>query len=326
MTEVLGAKLRLFRGGDPDAHELSHFTDFAILETTGSARRPGVVRILEHRDTRYTRLLMRDSAAETVLLNHFLVPGLSLAVADGVASYDAHDFADATGRALTIRLTFESPAVCRYFEARFADAILMNDDLIPVERFLFWPGAPFEGIIAHLTRLCGGNVHDQGVVEVTATAVASGYSVGSLMAKNVADLESNTFFHSPNHGRDSWLCYNFKNRRVRATHYSLRTHFEWAAGATHLRNWVLEGSNPGATWVELDRRADDNSLNGPNAAATFPIAEQVDVQMLRIRQNGPNHDTRRELLIVDNTWTAAGWGGQFSLVISAWELFGTIIE
>jgi hypothetical protein len=114
--------------------------------------------------------------------------------------------------------------------------------------------------------------------------------------------------------------------RIKPTYYSLRTHFEWAAGATHLRNWVLEGSELGTTWVELDRRADDSSLNGPNAAATFQIATQMDVSMLRIRQNGPNHDTRGELLLVSNTWTPAGWGGQFSLVISAWEVFGTIIE
>jgi hypothetical protein len=57
--------------------------------------------------------------------------------------------------------------------------------------FSFISGHPFVGIIAHLTKQCGGNVHDRGVVNITASTTS-----GSCHPKNAADLTTNDCFES----------------------------------------------------------------------------------------------------------------------------------
>jgi hypothetical protein len=94
-----------------------------------------------------------------------------------------------------------------------------------------------DGIIAHLTRECGGNVYDRHVVVVTCgsfekeTHGASAHSgaFGNLdcaAAKNASDLGATSYFRSAfrnkeediPHTRNNWLCYNFKEKKIVPTH------------------------------------------------------------------------------------------------------------
>jgi hypothetical protein len=52
----------------------------------------------------------------------------------------------------------------------------------------------------------------------------------------------------------------------------------------------LEGSNDGLSWVELDQRANDPSLNAMGATHTFCVAGGggQDFRMIRLRQTGTN--------------------------------------
>jgi hypothetical protein len=98
-----------------------------------------------------------------------------------------------------------------------------------------------DGIIAHLTRECGGNVHEPQVVEVTCgsfeketwgTNPHSGAydNHPNNAGKNAADLETNSRFTSAcrgnwadiPHTRNNWLCYDFKEKRIVPTHYTIR--------------------------------------------------------------------------------------------------------
>ena len=54
---------------------------------------------------------------------------------------------------------------------------------------------PLDGIIAHLTRECGGNVHKEGVVNVT----ASGCFRDGFKPENAVDLKSDSIFYA-----DDW--------------------------------------------------------------------------------------------------------------------------
>jgi hypothetical protein len=85
-----------------------------------------------------------------------------------------------------------------------------------------------DGIVAHLARECGGNVHDRGIVEVTSSKP---YSKGPGYAgKNITDMEADSFFCSDfresegkdkveiPHAKNNWVCYDFKERRVVPTH------------------------------------------------------------------------------------------------------------
>jgi hypothetical protein len=104
-------------------------------------------------------------------------------------------------------------------------------------------------IIAHLTRECGGNVHDRSVVEIRSGSFEmetdganphSGAFCNSpgYAAKNAADLEADSCFHSAyrtnseivRHTRNNWVCYDFKERRIVTTHYAIRTNWRIPGG------------------------------------------------------------------------------------------------
>jgi hypothetical protein len=92
-------------------------------------------------------------------------------------------------------------------------------------------------IIAHLTRECGGNVHDRQAVAITSGSLEketqganphSGvhYKHPMYAAKNAADLETGPILCSAYrplskyipHTTNNWLCYDFKERRIVPTH------------------------------------------------------------------------------------------------------------
>jgi hypothetical protein len=156
----------------------------------------------------------------------------------------------------------------------------------------------FNGIISHLTREHDGNVHDQGIVDISAKSIYL-----SAFAKYAADIESTVYFHSKN-DPGQWLCYDFKNRRVRPTHYSIRFH----SGHYYPRSWVLEGSNDGSSWVVLDSQTTNLELNLIRLIDTFSVSHTVECRFVRLRQTGTNA------------------GGSYYVVLSAFELFGELIE
>jgi hypothetical protein len=183
-----------------------------------------------------------------------------------------------------------------------------------------------DGIIAHLTRECGGNVHDRQIVDVTCgsfekeTCGANPHS-GALhnedncAAKNVVDLEDDSVFASAlrgkeediPHTRNNWICYNFKERRIVPTHYTIRTHAS-GPGVSHLKSWLVETSADGEVWREVAREEDNEQLNGERFTGTFAVAGGEECRFIRLVQIGRNHM------------------GNDALVISAWEIFGDLVE
>jgi hypothetical protein len=67
--------------GDPDEnYESAHFTGFAAFRPSEEpkASGSGIVRILCNKANQRNRLLMRNKDATTVLLNHYILPGMEL--------------------------------------------------------------------------------------------------------------------------------------------------------------------------------------------------------------------------------------------------------
>jgi hypothetical protein len=104
---------------------------------------------------------------------------------------------------------------------------------------------------------------------------------------------------------EQWVCFDFRDMRVTATHYMIRTTGAGERGP-HLKSWVIEGSLDGQRWTELDRKKNDGQLKGRNAYASFAMSTSAEVRMIRLRQTGKNH--------VGNNY----------LALSAFEVFGTI--
>ena len=59
-------------------------------------------------------------------------------------------------------------------------------------------------------------------------------------------------------------------------------------GSYHLKNWVLEVSDDGNHFTEIDRRENCDLLNGRLRTATFEVSHSTPTRFVRLRQTGLN--------------------------------------
>ena len=164
--------------------------------------------------------------------------------------------------------------------------------------FPYYFTAPLNGIIAHLTSKYQGNVHTKGAVKVTA-------KTNGGQAKNAVELGTSSDYSSddlPN----QWICYDFKQRRVVLTNYSIRT-----VDVAYPKSWVLEASKDGSkdSWEVVDSRENNEDLRGSWLTRNFTISSHLHetFRFVRLRQTGKNH------------------AGDDILAISSLELFGALV-
>jgi hypothetical protein len=156
---------------------------------------------------------------------------------------------------------------------------------------------PQDGVIAYLTRRYGGHVDVCGTVAITASSVQ-----GRFVPGNVANFMTVDLFASANLPYQ-WVCYDFKERRIDIVKYAIQTPNQYL---NIPRCWVLEGSLDGNVWEELHRVDDGTRENG--IIVNYPLAKTTTVRMVRIRNTGHNH------------------GGDFNLLLGAFEVFGALHE
>jgi hypothetical protein len=125
-------------------------------------------------------------------------------------------------------------------------------------------------------------VIDRDIVSITASSF---FNAQSYPLRDVADFQNRNLFLT-NSVANSWICYDFKDMRIKVTQYSIRTRYNY--NGNHLRCWTLEGSKDGLTWMAIDDRKNDSSLNGQGVISTFPISTKFEegFRMIRLRQTG----------------------------------------
>jgi hypothetical protein len=165
--------------------------------------------------------------------------------------------------------------------------------------------SPIQGIIDHLTKRYGANVVIAGRVLVTASSVYTDAAFST--PKNVADINFDSAF-STNDEPDSWICWDFKEKRVLPTDYSIGSAAKGMVQHFNLRRWVIEGSVTGADWIVLDKQDENNELTAKPVTRTYPLKCTQQLQFVRLRQTGKNHN-----------------GGD-NLAISFFEIFGSLFE
>ena len=172
------------------------------------------------------------------------------------------------------------------------------------KEFVYDQSKPLEGIIAHLTCQCGGNVHEEKVVNVTSSSCYR--DGGGDEPKMVAELGTNSYLQSENKP-NQWIRYDFKGRRVALRSYSIRS----VQGCRPM-SWVLEVSNDGSegSWAVVDRRENRQELNGEYVTHNFAVSnsQRGSFRFVRLRQIGKAHD-----------------GSDF-LAITSLELFGILFS
>jgi hypothetical protein len=103
-----------------------------------------------------------------------------------------------------------------------------------------------------------------------------------------------------------WVCWDFREMRVRPTHYAL--------SALFLKSWVVEGSMDGVSWWEIDRQTDNqvfamnptDEFNGDDPS--FAVSNPAECRCIRLTQTDKGHD------------------GDDFLTLGAVEFFGTLAE
>ena len=216
---------------------------------------------------------------------------------DRVAGCDTRELAD--------QLMNDGPGALWFAVSRRL-ACEVKGDCEPVEtrvELFYHEMRSLNGIIAYLTRKCGGNVHKKGIVNVTASS-------GS-QPEEAADLDSDSDFCSEDR-KNSWICYDFRGRRVTPTSYSIRSHGSYTRSTSdlvaHPRSWVLEVSNTGreGSWQVVDRRENYKDLNDSHEIRNFGVPPSGDFRFVRLRLTGKTHQ------------------GNDCLHICALELFGVL--
>lgn len=164
----------------------------------------------------------------------------------------------------------------------------------------------FSGIINYLRGSKNVNVSDEGIISVSASSVRDIH-----YAKNAVDFEKDDFYHSDG-GRD-WLLYDFKDKKICPTHYSIRTPSNHANRQFPM-NWCIEVSNTGNEndWKIIDSRQNVTSVSSPNQSDTFNIGQKL-----------ANEESYRYVRF-RSTGDSSGDCG--CIVISSLEYFGALIK
>jgi hypothetical protein len=174
----------------------------------------------------------------------------------------------------------------------------MHIDISGEQTFRLEGNNPLDGIISYLTGKYGGNVHDRSAVGVSCSSCFSDRHA----ARNAVELDDDSIFNSkglPN----QWIAFDFKSRMVVPTHYTFRSG-SWKGN--NPSSWVLEGSNDGDRWEELDRQVGNDDLVQKGVVRTYEVNSPQKCRHLRIRQIGKNHN------------------GFDTLVLSGLEVFGIL--
>jgi hypothetical protein len=177
---------------------------------------------------------------------------------------------------------------------------------VPLRERKFTPiASPIQGIIDHLTKRYGANVATAGRVLITASSAY--YEPAFSTPKSVADINFDSAFATGDEP-DSWIRFDFKEKKVVPTHYSIGSAAKGMVQHFNLRRWVIEGSVNGAEWIILDKQDENNELTAKPVTRTYPLTGNRQLQFIRLRQTGKNHN------------------GSDNLAISFFEVFGSLFE
>lgn len=135
----------------------------------------------------------------------------------------------------------------------------------------------FKGIIKYLTDKTGGNIHDNNTINVTSNSCHN----SSDQPKNLLDFNCENYYQAKSKN-DSWICFNFKNKRIKITSYSIKSHV--SSSQYHLKSWILEVSNDGQNWINIDEHQNCEALNGSGNVGTFNVKSYGFTQYVRLHQ------------------------------------------
>lgn len=193
-------------------------------------------------------------------------------------------------------------------ESRYSEKL--NTNKITTIEYDDNPRHRFNGIISYLGKDDPKSVIANGIISVTASSIYLNDQYKEHQPKNVVDFNNDKMNFISNNDQNSWLLYDFKQRKVKPSHYSIKSHHWGGKGNYHPQNWRIEGSNDNVNWNVLDTRSNEKSLDDKSVSNTFTIKNDFNdfFRYLRIALNGVS--TRNDHF----------------LCFSSLEYFGSILE
>jgi hypothetical protein len=148
----------------------------------------------------------------------------------------------------------------------------LRREILPLGTLVPLRDSPLDGVIAWLGRRCGGNVIDKNVI-----VAGPGWH-----PRRAFDFQNSISQYVHECSSEQWLETDFKQMRVCATDYSIRSSGSYHAPAS----WTLEGSADGVAWFALDTRTDQAQLCGSTDVFSFSVSDPRLCRHLRFRKTG----------------------------------------
>lgn len=136
----------------------------------------------------------------------------------------------------------------------------------------------FDGIINYLTMKTGGNIHDNGTIEVTSNDIYDSHH-----PKNMFSVDK--IYAKKTDAQNAVITFDFKEMEIEITAYSIQS-YNNGPGDGHLKNWAIEVSKDGEKWTQIDERSNSAELNGSDFSSTFRVSKKLFTRFCRLRQTG----------------------------------------
>lgn len=174
----------------------------------------------------------------------------------------------------------------------------------PSKKFITFPvneSSPFAGIFNFLTKQSNNQITTEIIITASSTSTVSG------APHDVLNFAERKDFSSQNR-KNSWICFEFLNRYLVLSGYSIRT--ATRVVSAHPKSWVIEVSNDGQNWETIDEEKNCQHLRGSQKTHTFTVKspKEEEVRFVRMR-------------LTDQNWQG---DGNNCLVIDSFELFGSL--
>lgn len=151
----------------------------------------------------------------------------------------------------------------------------INENLFKREviSFAHIKGQEFKGIINYLTEITGGNIHENGTINLTSTEP-------TCKTKPEFLLDQTRDYHF---NENDIICYDFKDMKIKISSYTIKS-MDNSVG--HIKNWAIEISDDNKSWTEIDHHRNDPTLNSPGKIATFDVKPNNFSRFCRFRHIG----------------------------------------
>lgn len=186
-------------------------------------------------------------------------------------------------------------SICECIKHSKFKKLNLNDDnrnnryLDSIKTFNFEKENELDGILRYLTKITGGNIHDNGTIKINSNSILNDDPICG--PKNLVDYENDNFYQSKDQN-GSFIIFDFIEKSVNLDCYTIKNgkslrHY-------YLKNWVIEGSNDENQWDEIDRHVDDSKLDADEIAVTFDVQKKNAgfYRFIRLRETGQTWSQR----------------------------------